>query len=71
VSDHVYKKIELVGSSPLGIEQAIQNALERASATLHNLRWFEVVETRGHIENGKVAHYQVTIKVGFTLDDPQ
>lgn len=70
MADHIYKKIELVGSSPDGIEQAIQNAIERASQTVRNMRWFEVVETRGHIEGGKIAHYQVTIKVGFTLETP-
>ena len=69
MSNHVYKTIELVGSSPTGIEDAVQNAVSRAAATIHNLRWFEVVETRGHLENGKIGHWQVTIKVGFTLDD--
>ncbi len=68
MSDHVYKKIELVGSSPRGIEQAVQNALALAEKTIRNMRWFEVTETRGHIENGKVDHWQVTLKVGFTLD---
>ena len=68
MSDNVYKKVEVVGSSADSIEAAIDNALQRASKTLSNLRWFEVLETRGHIENGKVAHYQVTLKVGFTLD---
>lgn len=67
-SDHVYKVTELVGSSAQSIEDAIQTALDRASTTLRNLRWFEVVETRGHIESGRVAHYQVRLKVGFTLD---
>ena len=70
MADHIYKKIELVGTSPLSIEQAIQNAIERAAQTVRNMRWFEVVETRGHIEDGKVAHYQVTVKIGFTLDGP-
>ncbi len=69
MSDHVYKKIELTGSSTTGIEDAVHNALARASQTMRNMRWFEVVETRGHIENGKVAHWQVTIKIGFTLDE--
>ena len=69
MSDHIYKKIELVGSSKTSIEDAIQQAITKASASLHNLDWFEVVETRGHIEQGKIAHWQVTIKVGFTLDD--
>lgn len=65
---HIYKVIELVGSSEVGIEDAIQKAVSRASETLKHLRWFEVVETRGHIEKGKVKHYQVTLKVGFTLE---
>jgi flavin-binding protein dodecin len=68
MSDHVYKKIELVGSSRDGIEQAVQNALARAEKTIRNMRWFEVTETRGHIENGRVDHWQVTVKIGFTLD---
>jgi hypothetical protein len=66
---HVYKIIELAGSSETSIEDAIQNAIARASRTLKHLRWFQVVETRGHIEGGKVRHYQVTLKVGFTLED--
>ncbi|MGR8933619.1 MAG: dodecin [Gammaproteobacteria bacterium] len=69
MTDHVYKKIELTGSSKVGIQDAIESAVAKASKTLHNLRWFEVVETRGHIDEGKVAHWQVTIKVGFTLDE--
>ncbi|GJD55767.1 MULTISPECIES: dodecin [Methylobacterium] len=68
MSEHVYKVVELVGSSKLSIEDAIQGAVERASQTVRNLRWFEVMETRGHIENGKVQHYQVTLKVGFTME---
>lgn len=68
MSDHVYKKIELVGSSPTSIEEAVTNALARAQKTIRHLRWFEVVETRGHIVDGKVDHWQVTLKVGFTLD---
>ena len=68
MSDHVYKTIEITGSSPNGIEEAIRNAVAKASQTLHNLRWFQVIETRGEIENSKVAHWQVTMKVGFTLD---
>lgn len=67
MSDHTYKKIELTGSSTAGMQQAIENAVERASKTVKNMRWFEVIETRGNIENGKVAHWQVTIKVGFAL----
>jgi flavin-binding protein dodecin len=69
MSEHVYKLVELVGSSTDGIEAAIDNAVSRASATLRNLRWFEVSEVRGHIEDGRVHHYQVKLKVGFTLDD--
>ena len=68
MSDHVYKSIELTGSSPKGVQEAINNAVAKASKTLHNLRWFQVVDTRGEIEGGKVAHWQVTLKVGFTLD---
>ncbi len=66
--NHVYKKVELTGSSPDGINEAIRSAVSRASETIHNLRWFEVGEIRGHIENGQVAHWQVTVKIGFTLD---
>ena len=69
MTDHIYKVIQLVGSSPTSVEDAIQSAVERASKKLKHLRWFEVLETRGHIEGGKVSHYQVTLKVGFTLDD--
>jgi flavin-binding protein dodecin len=61
--------IELAGSSETSIEDAIQNAITRAAKTLHDLRWFEVVETRGHIEGGRVVHYQVVIKVGFTIEE--
>jgi dodecin len=68
MSNHIYKKIELVGSSPDNIEDAVKNALAKASSSLRNIRWFEVVETRGHVEDGKIGHWQVTIKVGFTLD---
>jgi hypothetical protein len=68
MSNHIYKKIELVGSSPEGIEDAVKNALAKASKSLRNIRWFEVIETRGHVEDGKIGHWQVTIKVGFTLD---
>lgn len=69
MSDHVYKVIELVGSSPKGIEAAVDNALARADKTIHNMRWFTVDEVRGHIEDGGVGHYQVVVKVGFSLDD--
>ena len=64
---HVYKKIELVGSSRISIEDAIENALAEAAKSVHNMDWFEVVETRGHIANGKVGHYQVTLKIGFRI----
>lgn len=67
MSDHVYKKVELVGSSATSIEEAIENALGTAAKTLKHLDWFEVTETRGHIVDGKVGHYQVTLKVGFRL----
>ena len=69
MSDHVYKTIELVGSSNKGMEDAVEKAIGKASATVRNLRWFEVLDTRGHIEGGRVAHWQVTLKLGFTLDD--
>ena len=65
---HVYKVIEIVGSSDKSVEDAIAVAVERASQTLKKLRWFEVVQTRGQIEEGRVQHYQVMLKVGFTLD---
>lgn len=68
MADHIYKKIELVGSSPKGIEEAVENAISRAEKTVRNMRWFEVVETRGFLEEGKIAHWQVTLKVGFTLE---
>jgi flavin-binding protein dodecin len=64
----VYKTIELVGSSPNGTDDAVRNAISRAAETVRNLRWFQVVETRGQIEEGKVGHWQVTVKVGFTLE---
>ena len=66
--DHVYRIIEIAGSSEESISAAIENAIERASKTLRNIGWFEVVQTRGHVENGKIAHYQVVLKVGFTLE---
>jgi flavin-binding protein dodecin len=69
MSDNVYKIIEIVGSSPTGIEDAIEKAIARASSTLQEIRWFEVKETRGHVEEGRVAHYQVTLRIGFTLRD--
>jgi len=69
MSDHVYKKVELTGSSTEGSDQAIQNAIAKAGKSLNNMDWFEVIESRGHIKDGQVAHWQVTIKVGFRLDD--
>ncbi len=68
MSNHVYKSLELTGSSTTGIEDAVNNAIAKASETVRNLQWFEVTETRGHIQDGKVAHWQVTLKVGFTLE---
>ena len=68
MSEHIYKVLELVGSSNNSIEDAIQTALTRAGETLRNIRWFQVVETRGTVDQGKVSHYQVTLKVGFTLE---
>ena len=69
MADHIYKKIELVGSSQEGLQQAIENAVAKAGESVRNMRWFEVVETRGHIAEGKIAHWQVTVKIGFTLDE--
>jgi flavin-binding protein dodecin len=69
MTEHVYKKIELTGSSTVGMQQAIENAVSKAAESTDNMRWFEVVETRGHIEHGKIAHWQVTIKIGFALTD--
>ena len=69
IQDHVYKILELVGSSEKGIEDAVQNALTRAAKTVREMKWFEIVQTRGHIENGTVGHYQVTLRVGFTLEE--
>ncbi len=68
MSSHVYKIVHLVGSSPDSIEKAIENALGKASETLRNIRWFTVEETRGHVDDGQIAHYQVTLAVGFTMD---
>ncbi len=66
---HTYKKIEMVGSSPTSIEEAIHNAIAQCKKTIKNLDWFEVIETRGHIVDGKVGHFQVTIKVGFKIEN--
>jgi flavin-binding protein dodecin len=70
MSNHTYRVTEIVGTSPDGIDQAIRNGISRASETLRNLDWFEVVSQRGEIEDGGVAHFQVTMKVGFRLEDP-
>lgn len=69
MSNHVYKSIELTGSSTTSMEDAITTAIERASETVRNISWFEVIETRGHVQEGKVAYWQVTLKLGFTLDE--
>ena len=69
MSDRVYKKIEITGTSPASIEDAVKNGVSHAAKTVRNMRWFEVIETRGRIENDKVAEWQVTLKIGFALDD--
>ena len=69
MSDHIYRVIEVVGSSRTGTDDAIKHAIARAAQTTRNLDWFEVVQTRGHIENNSIAHFQVTLKVGFKIDD--
>ncbi len=69
MADHVYKKLELTGSSAIGIEDAVSNAIAKAAKTIHHLRWFEVSEIRGGIDDGAIAHWQVSLKIGFTLDD--
>ncbi|OUR70285.1 hypothetical protein A9Q73_00335 [Bermanella sp. 47_1433_sub80_T6] len=68
MSDHVYKKVEITGSSSVDMEDAIKNAVNKCSSTIKNMDWFEVMDTRGHIKDGKVAHWQVTLKIGFRLD---
>ncbi|MDB5662866.1 MAG: dodecin [Sphingomonas bacterium] len=68
MSSHVYKVVEIVGTSTESVDAAIRNAVERAAQTIRHIGWFEVVGTRGHVEDGKVAHFQVTLKIGFTLD---
>ncbi|MCA3182282.1 MULTISPECIES: dodecin [unclassified Cupriavidus] len=67
MSDHTYKLVEIVGSSPDGSDQAIRNALAKAGETIKHIDWFEVVETRGHVADGKVGHFQVTLKIGFRV----
>lgn len=69
MSNHIYKHVELTGTSSTTIEDAVQSAVARAAKTVRNMRWVEVIETRGHIEGGKVAQWQVTIKIGFTLEE--
>jgi flavin-binding protein dodecin len=68
MSDHVYKSVEITGSSTEGIQQAIDNAVAKASQTLRHVEWFEVIDQRGNIEDGRIAHYQVTMKIGFRLE---
>ncbi len=69
MSDHVYKHIELTGSSTIGIQEAIENAIGKAAKTVHEMRWFEMTGVRGHIEDNRIAHWQVTVKVGFRIED--
>ena len=68
MTNHVYKTVELTGSSPNGVEDAVEAAIARANDTIRNIRWFEVTQMRGQVEAGKVAHWQVTMKIGFTLE---
>jgi len=69
MTEHVYKLLELTGSSTKSSDDAVQNAIAKASKTLRSMQWFQVTETRGHIDGGKIAHWQVTVKIGFTLED--
>ena len=69
MTEHVYKLLELTGSSTKSSDDAVQNAIAKASKTMRNMQWFQVMETRGHIDGGKIAHWQVTVKIGFTLED--
>ena len=69
MTDHVYKSVEITGSSEAGVKEAIDRAIAKASETLRNIDWFEVLDIRGHVDDGKVAHYQVTLKIGFRLED--
>jgi dodecin len=71
MTDHIYRVTEIVGSSPESIDQAVRNGIDRASQTLRNLDWFEVTQVRGRIENGRIEHYQVGLKVGFRLEDDE
>ena len=69
MSDHVYKSLELTGSSSKSSDDAVRNAIAKAARTVRNMHWFQVTETRGHVDGGKVAHWQVALKIGFTLED--
>ena len=69
MSDHVYKMIEIVGSSKIGVDDAIRNAIETSAKTIRHMSWFEVVKTTGHVVDGKVANFQVTLKIGFRIED--
>lgn len=69
MANHVYKLVDIVGTSPTGTDDAIRNAIETAAKTIRNIDWFQVTETRGHVVGGKIAHYQVTLKIGFRLED--
>ena len=69
MNDHVYKQVEITGSSKTSIEEAVQNAVAKAGKTLHNLHWFQVTDTRGYVENSRIDYWQVTVKLGFRLDD--
>jgi hypothetical protein len=68
MTHHVYKQVEITGSSPTSIDDAVRTAIAKAAGTIREIRWFQVVETRGQVDNGKVAHWQVTVKIGFTLE---
>lgn len=69
MTGHIYKSVELTGSSPKGIEDAVSRAVAKASKSVHNIKWFEITQVRGQVEKDKIAHWQVTMKLGFTLDD--
>ncbi len=69
MANHVYKLVEIVGTSTAGTDDAIRNAIEAAAKTIRRIDWFEVLESRGHVDNGKIDHYQVTLKVGFRVED--
>jgi len=68
MDEHVYKQIELTGSSKVSVEDAVKNAIRKAAKTVHNMRWFQVIDTRGYIEDNAVSYWQVTLKIGFTVD---